>query len=148
MDKSVRSTGQTSAIGRAVVYIVLLLGAKHRNVMVVGDSDQCLVPGTLVATPQGPRPIETIAVGDVVMSTAAIAALRRRFPAATLTYVTGRWSLPAIEHNPHLDHIVLWAGARSSLPGRLQDQAALLRLLKSRQSSLLFWLRLATRRSK
>src|SRR4051812_19727090 len=50
--------------------LVLLLGAEHRNVCVVGDADQCLPPGTPVDTPAGPRPIEDLAVGDVVSGTA------------------------------------------------------------------------------
>ncbi len=50
--------------------LVLLLTAEHRNLCVVGDSDQCLVPGTLVATPAGPRPIEALVEGDHVLGTA------------------------------------------------------------------------------
>ena len=50
--------------------LVLLLAAEHRNVCVVGDSDQCLPPGTLVATPTGPRRIDQIEVGDEVLGTA------------------------------------------------------------------------------
>ncbi|MGD9702003.1 MAG: UvrD-helicase domain-containing protein [Acidimicrobiia bacterium] len=49
--------------------LVLMLGAGHRSVTVVGDSDQCLPPGTLVATPNGPVPIEHIDVGDTVLGT-------------------------------------------------------------------------------
>jgi len=49
--------------------IVLLLGAKHGNVTVVGDQDQCLPPGTSVQTPSGPVPIEQIVEGDVVLGT-------------------------------------------------------------------------------
>jgi DNA helicase-2/ATP-dependent DNA helicase PcrA len=47
--------------------LVLLLGAEHRNVCVVGDSDQCLPPGTLVSTPAGSVRIERVRVGDVVL---------------------------------------------------------------------------------
>lgn len=47
--------------------LVLMLAGGHRNVCVVGDTDQCLPPGTLVGTPGGPRPIESIEIGDVVM---------------------------------------------------------------------------------
>src|SRR5215204_5187531 len=36
---------------------VMLLGAKHRNVFVVGDADQCLPPGTMIRTPVGAVPI-------------------------------------------------------------------------------------------
>jgi superfamily I DNA/RNA helicase len=49
--------------------IVLLLGAAHHNVCVVGDTDQCLLPGTLVSTPAGPVPIEAVRVGDAVLGT-------------------------------------------------------------------------------
>jgi DNA helicase-2/ATP-dependent DNA helicase PcrA len=47
--------------------LVCLLGADHRNVFVVGDSDQCLPPGTLVDTPDGAVPIEKIRVGSTVL---------------------------------------------------------------------------------
>jgi DNA helicase-2/ATP-dependent DNA helicase PcrA len=49
--------------------LVLLLAEEHRQVTVVGDSDQCLPPGTLVETPDGPRPIETLEKGDLVLGT-------------------------------------------------------------------------------
>ena len=51
---------------RAQNEIVLLLGEQHHNVTVVGDSDQCLVPGTLVSTVDGVAPIEHLGVGDRV----------------------------------------------------------------------------------
>jgi superfamily I DNA/RNA helicase len=44
------------------------LSVDHPNLCVVGDPDQCLPPGTLVDTPHGPRPIETIQDGDRVIS--------------------------------------------------------------------------------
>ncbi len=50
---------------------VLLLAADHRNVCVVGDQDQCLPPGTPVATPAGPRPIEDLVEGDTVVGVGA-----------------------------------------------------------------------------
>ncbi len=55
---------------RAQNELVLLLAAKHGNVCVVGDSDQCLPPGSLVSTPTGPVPIEQLRVGDLVLGTA------------------------------------------------------------------------------
>jgi DNA helicase II / ATP-dependent DNA helicase PcrA len=51
--------------------LVLALASDHRNVCVVGDSDQCLVPGTLIATPAGDRAIEDLGVGDLVVGTGA-----------------------------------------------------------------------------
>jgi DNA helicase II / ATP-dependent DNA helicase PcrA len=56
--------------------LVLALASDHRNVCVVGDSDQCLVPGTLVATPEGDRPIEELAPGDLVLGADGKGALR------------------------------------------------------------------------
>ncbi len=55
---------------RAQNELILLLGGAHHNVTVVGDSDQCLPPGTLISTPDGPRPVEKLAVGDDVLGTA------------------------------------------------------------------------------
>ena len=44
------------------------LSLNHPNLCVVGDPDQCLLPGTLVETPTGPKPIEQIHDGDDVLS--------------------------------------------------------------------------------
>ena len=54
---------------RAQNELVLLLASAHQNITVVGDSDQCLPPGTRVATPDGPRPIQDLDVGDLVLGT-------------------------------------------------------------------------------
>ncbi len=51
---------------RAQNELVLLLGATHRNVTVVGDSDQCLLPGTRVSTERGEVPISLVAPDDIV----------------------------------------------------------------------------------
>ncbi len=49
--------------------LVRMLTEEHRNVMVVGDADQCLVAGTSVAMGDGSlRPIEQVRAGDLVMS--------------------------------------------------------------------------------
>jgi superfamily I DNA/RNA helicase len=44
------------------------LSVDYPNLCVVGDPDQCLLPGTLVDTPTGSRPIETIQEGELVTS--------------------------------------------------------------------------------
>jgi DNA helicase II / ATP-dependent DNA helicase PcrA len=49
--------------------LVLALAKEHHNVCVVGDGDQCLPTGTMISTPTGPKPIEQIQVGDMVMGT-------------------------------------------------------------------------------
>ncbi len=50
------------------VIAALLAGEKNPNICVVGDPDQCLPPGTMVTTPDGSRPIETLAAGDRVVT--------------------------------------------------------------------------------
>ncbi|MCU1376432.1 MAG: pcrA, partial [Actinomycetia bacterium] len=74
---------------RAQNELVTLLAARHRNICVVGDSDQCLPPGTMVRTPEGERPIESLAVGDEVLATRGGAAL---VPATVTEARAGRWS--------------------------------------------------------
>lgn len=54
--------------------LVVMLASDHRNVAVVGDSDQCLPPGTMVRTADGSVPIESVVVGDVVLGTAGLTA--------------------------------------------------------------------------
>jgi DNA helicase-2/ATP-dependent DNA helicase PcrA len=49
--------------------LVNLIAGQHRNLAVVGDDDQCLVPGTGVTMADGRvRPIEDVAAGDLVLS--------------------------------------------------------------------------------
>jgi len=44
------------------------LNVDHPNLCVVGDPDQCILPGTPVETPTGPRPIEDVRDGDLVLA--------------------------------------------------------------------------------
>ncbi|GBF04966.1 UvrD/REP helicase [Deinococcus aerius] len=54
---------------KAQYELTRLLASRDRNLLVVGDPDQCLPPGTLICTPNGERPIEEIAEGDLVCGT-------------------------------------------------------------------------------
>ncbi|GAB4527342.1 MAG: putative lipopolysaccharide heptosyltransferase III [Anaerolineae bacterium] len=45
-------------------------------------------------------------IGDVVMATAALMALRRAYPHAHITWAVGSWSRRAIENHPMLDAII------------------------------------------
>ena len=54
---------------KAQYELTRLLASRDRNLLVVGDPDQCLPPGTLICTPQGERPIETLQEGDFVCGT-------------------------------------------------------------------------------
>lgn len=55
-------------------------------------------------------------IGDVVLATATLAALRRAYPAAHIAWAVGSWSKPAIEHHPMLNAIV--DTGREALPVR------------------------------
>jgi len=46
-------------------------------------------------------------IGDVVFTTPVIRAVRRRFPAAEITYLVEPSAAPVVEHNPHLDHVLI-----------------------------------------
>jgi DNA helicase-2/ATP-dependent DNA helicase PcrA len=73
--------------------LVMLLSEEHRNVCIVGDTDQCLPPGTPVATPEGEVPIESLTVGDEVLGSAG----RRCAEPGTVTGVhESHYSGPAI----------------------------------------------------
>lgn len=47
--------------------LILQLAGEHHNVCIVGDSDQCLLPGTQIDVPGGTRSIEDIEEGDEVL---------------------------------------------------------------------------------
>jgi DNA helicase-2/ATP-dependent DNA helicase PcrA len=49
--------------------LALALAEGHQQITIVGDGDQCLPPGTMIDTPDGAVPIETIVVGDEVLGT-------------------------------------------------------------------------------
>jgi DNA helicase-2/ATP-dependent DNA helicase PcrA len=53
---------------RAQYRIIRQLTSEHRNICVVGDPDQCVVEGTLIETPQGAKPVETVKEGDLVIA--------------------------------------------------------------------------------
>jgi DNA helicase-2/ATP-dependent DNA helicase PcrA len=90
--------------------MVRLLCAEHRDLCVVGDSDQCLPGGTLVRTPSGQTPIESIAVGDEVLGTIGGTGLRAGRVTAVMpgAYTGPLWTIHAAGHalrgTPH--HVV------------------------------------------
>jgi len=95
-------------------------------------------------------------IGDVAFTTPAIRALRRKFPNAHLSYVVEPAALPIVEHNPHLNEIVL-APRQRGTAGLLADLALSRRLRAARydvaidfhggpRASLLTWLSGAPRR--
>src|SRR3990172_2141669 len=59
-------------------------------------------------------------IGDVVFTTPAVAALRRRFPDAHLTYLVEPAAAPIVVSNPHLDEVIV-APRRGGIAGMLAD---------------------------
>lgn len=50
--------------------------------------------------------IQPCCIGDVVLATAALTALRRAYPDAHITWIVGSWSRPALDGHPLLDAII------------------------------------------
>ena len=87
-----------------------LLAGEHRNLMVVGDEDQCLVEGTLVTMGDGSvRPIESVREGDEVLScygsgeyrparVSRAYGARRRGEGIEITTASGRSLVSTAEH--------------------------------------------------
>jgi lipopolysaccharide heptosyltransferase II len=50
--------------------------------------------------------IKTHAIGDVIMTTPAIRALRRAFPQAEISVLIGNWSSPVLKNNPYINHCI------------------------------------------
>ncbi len=50
--------------------------------------------------------VKTHAIGDLLMVTPSIAALRRLFPEAHLAVLTGRWSADVLRGNPDVDEVI------------------------------------------
>jgi lipopolysaccharide heptosyltransferase II len=70
-------------------------------------------------------------LGDVVFTTPAVRALRRRFPDARLTYLVERAAAPAVVGNPHLDEVIVVPHTRGLQ--RLADDVRLARALRARR---------------
>ena len=70
--------------------------------------------------------IRPCCIGDAVMATAALSALRETFPQAHITWAIGSWSARAVEHHPAFDAI-LDTGA-GDMP--LRSAAGMLRFVR------------------
>ena len=86
-----------------------------------GAFDAAAAPLPGPATLAGGRPIRRVLLmqlkwmGDVLMCTPAIRAVRRAFPQAKLDFVTGVEGAAVLEGNPHLDEVLRWRrGVRGS----------------------------------
>jgi len=73
-------------------------------------------------------------IGDVVFTTPAIRALRRRYPHARLSYIVEQEAAPVVLGNPHLDEVIVAVDRRA--PGRLGADLALIRRLRREKYDL------------
>jgi len=73
-------------------------------------------------------------IGDVVFTTPAIGALRRRFPGARITYLVEAPAEPVVRHHPGIDDIIVLERPRGF--ARLQYDAALARRLRRERFDL------------
>jgi lipopolysaccharide heptosyltransferase II len=73
-------------------------------------------------------------IGDVVFTTPAIRAVRRRYPQAHITYIVEEEAAPVVRSNPHLDEVIVVSGPRA--PGRLLADLALIRRLRRERYDL------------
>lgn len=82
----------------------------------------------LTSPPSAARRIVLIrpcCIGDVVMATAALKALRETFPQAHITWAVGPWSAPAIAHHAAIDEILI-----TSVDMPLNSRAAFWRFIR------------------
>lgn len=73
-------------------------------------------------------------IGDVLFTTPAIRALRRRFPDARLAYLVEPAAAPVVRGNPHLDEVIIAPKGRGL--ARLWQDAALARRLRAARYDL------------
>lgn len=60
-----------------------------------------------MSTPRKILLIRLRLIGDVVFTTPAIAALRTQHPAAKIAYLVEAAAAPVVQHNPHLDEVIV-----------------------------------------
>jgi len=75
------------------------MAAEYQQVLLQAARERREPPRSIVLRRAG-------GIGDVLMSTAALRHLRRRYPRSHITYVTDRHNADVLELNPHVDQIV------------------------------------------
>ncbi len=91
--------------------------------------------------PPAPRSILVLkpcCLGDVLMATPAVAALRRHYPRAHLAFAVGRHARRMVEGNPHIDEIVDCGRVGDGSPPSPREYLALARALRARRFDLCF----------
>ena len=73
-------------------------------------------------------------IGDVVFTTPAVAAIKRRFPEARISYLVEAAAAPVVRHHPALDEVIVIERPRGV--ARWQYDLRLARELRSRRFDL------------
>ena len=89
------------------------------------------------ASPRSILIIKPCCIGDVLLATPVVAALRRAFPQARLDFAVGPWSRAMVENNPRLDGI-LDCGPVGSGPYSWRDYLDLARRIRTRNYDACF----------
>jgi len=84
------------------------LRALFTTVDAVGDAMRGIVPRRAPGEPRRILLVNLTHIGDLLLTTPAIAALRERYPAAHLTMLVGPWSREVVEGNPRLDAVSVY----------------------------------------
>jgi heptosyltransferase-2 len=73
-------------------------------------------------------------VGDAILTTPAIRAIRKKFPHSEITILAKPWVVPVFEENPHVDHIMTYDSndRHKGWPGKLK----LIREIRKRRFDL------------
>lgn len=69
-------------------------------------------------------------IGDVILCTPALRALREAFPEAHISVTAKPWVIPVLSHNPHIDQIIYY-----NRTGLKRDALGVLRLVRVLRSS-------------
>lgn len=100
------------------------------------DPDNLAIRRCPTSRRRAPRRILIVkfgALGDILMTTPLLTALRRSYPEAHLTWMVERCNAQAIDANPHVDEVIHWDGGHWDfyVHSRPRNWARNLRVLRS-----------------
>jgi len=82
--------------------------------------------------------IKPLALGDVLLTTPFLDALRRAYPQAHVTYAVGDYARPALANNPHIDDVLPMGRLGVPRSYDLRAYAAFVRALRARRFDAAF----------
>jgi len=78
------------------------------------------------------------AIGDILMSTPFLRALRKRFPEAVIDFHLGKWSTGALKNNPNLDNLFEYDDSIFHSVCNLSGKMDLIKNIRAQKYDLLF----------